>query len=201
MRVPGHPDGFELAVRAVMGQQVTVKGGRTLAERLVHKLGSRLPAPHGTVTHLFPRPEVVADADLSGIGLTTPRIRALRMLSTSVAQGQITLDPGADRMETRRGLLAVPGIGPWTADYIAMRAMADPDAIPLTDHGLRRAFLALGGSAEPRGLAAHAEGWRPWRSYGALHLWVHLAEEGQARSLPSFRGRDSVARRSLTRFA
>jgi AraC family transcriptional regulator, regulatory protein of adaptative response / DNA-3-methyladenine glycosylase II len=175
LRVPGHVDGFELAVRAVLGQQVTVKGARTLAERLVRKLGTPLAAPDGPLTHLFPSAEAVAGDDLSGVGLTGPRARALRALAGAVADGAVTLDPGADPAETRRALLALPGIGPWTAEYVALRALGDPDAIPLTDLGLRQALRSLGAPQGAKALAALAEGWRPWRSYATLHLWAHLA--------------------------
>jgi AraC family transcriptional regulator, regulatory protein of adaptative response / DNA-3-methyladenine glycosylase II len=175
LRVPGQVDGFELAVRAVLGQQVTVKGARTLAERLVRKLGGPLAAPDGTLTHLFPSAETVARDDLSGIGPTGPRIRALRALAAAVAGGMVALEPGADRAETRRALLALPGIGPWTVEYVALRALGDPDAIPLTDLGLRQALRSLGAPDGAKALAARAERWRPWRSYAALHLWAHLA--------------------------
>jgi AraC family transcriptional regulator of adaptative response / DNA-3-methyladenine glycosylase II len=175
LRVPGQVDGFELAVRAVLGQQVTVKGARTLAERLVRKLGGPLAAPDGTLTHLFPSAETVAGDDLSGIGLTGPRTRALRALAAAVAGGMVALEPGADRAETRRALLALPGIGPWTVEYVALRALGDPDAIPLTDLGLRQALRSLGAPDGATALAARAERWRPWRSYAALHLWAHLA--------------------------
>ncbi len=173
LRVPGHVDGFELAVRAILGQQVTVKGGRTLAERLVRELGSPLPSPDGTLTHLFPTAEAIADGDLSGIGLTGARVRALRGLAEAIVA--VVLDAGADRAEVTRGLLALPGIGPWTAAYIAMRALGDPDAIPLTDLGLRRALQSLGAPHEAKSFTARAERWRPWRSYAAMHLWAHLA--------------------------
>jgi AraC family transcriptional regulator, regulatory protein of adaptative response / DNA-3-methyladenine glycosylase II len=175
LRVPGHVDGNEIAVRAVLGQQVTVKGARTLAERLVRKLGGPLAAPDGTLTHLFPSAEAVAGDDLSGIGLTGPRTRALRALAAAVAGGVVALEPGADRAETRRALLALPGIGPWTVEYVALRALGDPDAIPLTDLGLRQALRSLGAPDGTKALAARAERWRPWRSYAALHLWAHLA--------------------------
>jgi AraC family transcriptional regulator, regulatory protein of adaptative response / DNA-3-methyladenine glycosylase II len=179
LRVPGHPDGFELAVRAVLGQQVTVKGARTLAARLVGKLGSRLAAPAGPVTHLFPSAEAVADDDLSGIGLTGTRARALRALAGAVAGG-LALDPDADRDETRHRLLALPGIGPWTAAYVAMRALGDPDAIPLADLGL--ALRALGAPDDASSVTARAERWRPWRAYAAIHLWAHLTVDHARRS-------------------
>ncbi|MDI2126486.1 AlkA N-terminal domain-containing protein [Yinghuangia seranimata] len=176
LRVPGHVDGFELAVRAVLGQQVTVKGARTLAERIVAKLGCPLASADGTLTHMFPSAEQVAEDDLSGIGLTNARITALRAVARAVADGDVVLDPGADRDETERGLLALPGIGPWTASYIAMRALGDPDAIPVTDLGVRQALRSLGADDEARAATARAEAWRPWRAYAAMHLWTHLSD-------------------------
>ncbi|MGH3343420.1 MAG: AlkA N-terminal domain-containing protein, partial [Carbonactinosporaceae bacterium] len=175
LRVPGHVDGFELAVRAVLGQQVTVKGARLLAERLVRKLGAPLATGDGSLRQLFPTAAAVAADDLSGIGLTGSRIRALHALAGAVARGELALDPGADRAETARALLAMPGIGPWTAAYVAMRALGDPDAIPLTDLGIGRALQALGVSGKAGDVASRAERWRPWRSYAAMHLWAHLA--------------------------
>lgn len=176
LRVPGHVDGFELAVRAVLGQQVTVKGARTLAERLVRKVGCPLAAPDGTLTHMFPSAAQVAADDLSGLGLTGARARSLRGLAEAVADGTLALDPGADREDTERALLALPGVGPWTASYIAMRALGDPDAIPLTDLGIRHSLRALGEPDTPREVAARAESWRPWRAYAGMHLWTHLSE-------------------------
>ena len=176
LRVPGHVDGFELAVRAVLGQQVTVKGARTLAGRLVARLGKPLDVPDGTLTHLFPTAEAVAGADLDGLGLTTGRRDTLRVLASAVAEGRLVLDPGADREQTRRALLSLRGIGPWTADYVAMRAMGDPDAFPAADLGLRQALDRLGGPVDARALTARAEAWRPWRAYAAMHLWSSLAD-------------------------
>ena len=164
MRVPGCVDGFELTVRAVLGQQVSVGAARTFAARLVARCGSALDVHSGSLTHNFPAAEAVAEADLDGLGLTTARVRTLRALAQAVASGDITLDPAADRDEARRKLLAVPGIGPWTVDYVAMRALADPDAFPAGDLVLCR---RLGADA-----AARAERWRPWRAYAAMHLWT-----------------------------
>jgi len=176
LRVPGHVDGFELAVRAVLGQQVTVRGARTLAARLVRQVGCPLAAPDGTLTHMFPSAEQVAGADLAGIGLTGARARALRALAEAVADGSVVLDAGADRDATRHALLALPGIGPWTAAYIAMRALGDPDAVPLSDLGIRKALRDLGADDTPGAVATRAETWRPWRAYAGMHLWTHLSE-------------------------
>jgi AraC family transcriptional regulator of adaptative response / DNA-3-methyladenine glycosylase II len=175
LRVPGHVDGFEVAVRAVLGQQVTVSGARTLATRLVQTLGAPLERPNGGLTHLFPTPVAVAESGLSEIGVPASRARALRALASAVASGAITLVPEADRERTVRDLEALPGVGPWTAAYVAMRALGDPDAIPLTDLGLRRGLGMLGADMSPAAVAARAQRWRPWRAYAAMHVWAHLA--------------------------
>jgi AraC family transcriptional regulator of adaptative response / DNA-3-methyladenine glycosylase II len=169
MRVPGAVDGFELAVRAVLGQQVSVAAARTFAARLVQRCGKPLDAPRGSLTHAFPTADAVAGVELDGLGLTGARVRTLRALATEVATGRLSLDPVADRDETKARLAALPGIGPWTVDYVAMRALADPDAFPATDLVLRR---AIGKDGERR-----AEQWRPWRSYAAMHLWHQSTEE------------------------
>jgi AraC family transcriptional regulator of adaptative response / DNA-3-methyladenine glycosylase II len=168
LRVPGAYDGFELAVRAVLGQQVSVAGARTLAGRLVQRAGKPLDCtPEGApLTHVFPTAEAVAEADLSGLGLTGARERTLRAVATAVAAGEIDLDGGGDPAETAERLLALPGIGPWTVAYIQMRALRDPDAFPETDLVLRRIL-------ERHGLdRAATDAWRPWRAYAALHLWT-----------------------------
>lgn len=170
VRLPGAVDGWEMAVQAVLAQQVSTTGARTLAGRLVRTLGEPLPRPWGTLTHLFPTPEAVADSDLTGAGLIRSRAQVLRGLARAVATGEIVLDGEVDPEETRRRLLAVPGIGPWTVSYIAMRALRDPDAFPTTDLALVRAYERLGG--EPGTLGERAERWRPWRGYAAMYLWT-----------------------------
>jgi AraC family transcriptional regulator of adaptative response / DNA-3-methyladenine glycosylase II len=175
LRVPGAVDGFELAVRAVVGQQVSVAGARTLAGRLVAAYGSPLDEPDGALTTAFPTASQLAAADLDGpaLGLTGARVRALRALAVEVAEGRLALDPGGDRLRARAQLTALPGVGTWTAEYVAMRALADPDAWPETDLVLRRRLAARGGDPER---------WRPWRAYGALHLWndAGTAEESSS---------------------
>jgi AraC family transcriptional regulator of adaptative response / DNA-3-methyladenine glycosylase II len=220
LRVPGAYDGFELAVRAVLGQQVSLAAARTFARRIAARYGGRLPAPTGgpaptrdrvptgdrvtpsdlagglagahvtgadlagtdprqggrargaagpadaAPTLLFPRAADLAEADLSGLGLTTARQTTLRALATAVASGGLALDQGADPEETAARLAALPGIGPWTVAYILMRAVGDPDAFPASDLGLRRAVERLGGGP---GMARR---WRPWRAYAAVHLWA-----------------------------
>ena len=207
LRVPGAYDGFELAVRAVLGQQVSVAAASTFAGRLAARYGTPLspdaPAdvPAGAITEaqagatqarpagatpgraaglpalsvVFPGPEVLADADLAGLGFTTARQRTLRTLASAVASGLLTLDPGADPGEIAARLAELPGIGPWTIGYILMRAAADPDAFPGADLGLRRALARLGAPA------GHPARWRPWRTYAAMHLWTWPAEPGVAR--------------------
>lgn len=175
LRVSGAVNGFELAMRAILGQQVSVAGATTLAGRIVTALGEPLATPSGKLTHLFPSPEVMAQADLSGLGITQNRITALRALAQSVAEGDLVLDHGVDREQTVARLQTLPGIGPWTAAYIAMRALSDPDAMPVTDLGLRRALEQRGLATDSRSILARAEAWRPWRAYAVHHLWASLS--------------------------
>src|SRR5579872_766235 len=174
LRLPGAIDGWEAAARAILGQQISVTAARTLAGRLAQRLGTPLPYPDGQITHLFPPPEVVADAELSTLGITRARAETLRSLASAVARREIRLDRGADRQEVEAHLLALPGIGPWTASYIAMRALGDPDAFLPGDLGVRRAAEQLGLDSSPRRLEAYAERWRPWRAYAVLYLWESL---------------------------
>jgi AraC family transcriptional regulator of adaptative response / DNA-3-methyladenine glycosylase II len=161
LRLPGCWDPFELAVRAILGQQVTVRGASTLAARLVAQFGP-------------PKPEVLASADLTSIGLTKARAVSLRSLAGAVAEGSLRLDGSAPAAEVMTRLCELPGIGSWTANYIAMRALGDPDAFPSSDLGL----LKAAGVSSPRRLEEMAEAWRPWRSYAALYLWESLRKEG-----------------------
>lgn len=162
LRVPGTFDGFELAVRAVVGQQISVTGARTLLGRIVATAGSR--TANG---RLFPTAAELLAAELDGLGLTTRRIATLKELAKRVDSGLIDLDGAQDPAETVRELLAIPGIGPWTASYIALRALRDPDAWPTGDLVLDRRMAALDIPKD------HLERWRPWRAYAALHLWSH----------------------------
>ncbi len=178
LRVPGAYDGFELAVRAVLGQQVSVAAASTFAGRLVRQLGTPLPEPSGSVTHLFPSADTVAGADLGAIGLTTARAETLRSLAGAVAAGTVLLHAGADQVRTEQALTSLRGIGPWTASYIAMRALRDPDAFPTKDLALLKAFGRLTGArATERDLEQYANRWRPWRSYAAVHLWASLSDQ------------------------
>lgn len=175
LRLPGAIDGFELAVRAILGQQISGASVRTLAGRVVAALGEPLEQPHGTLTHFFPKPERIAQADLQGLGLTRSRMTTLQALARAVLKDGLILDRGADRERTRAHLLTLPGVGPWTAEYIAMRALGDPDAFPVTDLGLRHAFEQQGEGSSPKQIERHAEMWRPWRAYAAHHLWASLS--------------------------
>jgi AraC family transcriptional regulator, regulatory protein of adaptative response / DNA-3-methyladenine glycosylase II len=171
MRVPRATDGFELAVRAVVGQQVTLAAARRTAGRLVALYGRRLDEPAGAITHLFPTPAALAEAD--SLELRMPRVRAnaLRALARAVLEGRLDLRPAADRETATRALLELPGIGPWTASYLAMRLLGDPDDLLVTDLGVRRGAAARGLPSDAAGLTARATGWSPWRSYAAMHLW------------------------------
>jgi 3-methyladenine DNA glycosylase/8-oxoguanine DNA glycosylase len=157
LRLPGCWDAFELAVRAILGQQVTVKGASTLAGRLVERFGT-------------PKAEVLADADLKSIGLPAARAETIRSFARAVADGRIRLDASASSPDVIREMCALPGVGAWTANYIAMRAFGDPDAFPASDLGL----LKAAGVTSARRLEDLAEAWRPWRSYAALYLWESL---------------------------
>jgi AraC family transcriptional regulator of adaptative response / DNA-3-methyladenine glycosylase II len=185
LRLPGAVDGAELAVRAVLGQQISVPAARTAAARLTRALGEPLPAIDGaqqsTLTHLFPAPAAIAAARPEVLpGGPARRRQTLQALARLLAEGEIAIDPGSDRDEVRARLLTVPGIGPWTADYIAMRALADPDAFLPTDLGVRRALERLADPAlrdgcTPLAAARVAERWRPWRAYALQYLWSALA--------------------------
>jgi AraC family transcriptional regulator of adaptative response / DNA-3-methyladenine glycosylase II len=174
LRVPGCADGFELAVRAVLGQQVSLAAARTFGGRLVARFGNPIDTVDPRLTHGFPTPEVLGEAESESIGLTGRRAATLRALARAVCAGDLVLDRGADREECAARLLALPGIGPWTAGYIAMRALGDPDVFLHKDLGLVEAARRLGVAHDGRGLAAHAERWRPWRSYAAMYLWASL---------------------------
>ena len=171
IRVPGAVDGFEMAVKAVIGQQVSVAGARTVAGRLVTAYGKPLTRPDGGLTHHFPTADALADVDPEALPMPRARARTLVELATAVAAGDLTLDPGADRDAVAASLLAMPGIGPWTVDYLRMRVLGDPDSFLPSDLGVRRGLERLGAAGDPRSAAARAEAWRPWRSYALMHLW------------------------------
>lgn len=179
LRVPGTWDPYEIGVRAIIGQQVSVTGASTLAGRVVERVGTPVPGlePMG-LTRLFPTPSTLATADLDGLGLPTTRVEAIKSFARAVADGDLPLDRSVELDEMEAALVEVPGIGPWTAQYLAMR-MGEPDAFPATDLGLRRAAAGLGtnGSSNgeiPKTVAPLAEQWRPHRSHAAIHLWQSL---------------------------
>ena len=174
-RVPGHVDPDEIAFRAVLGQQVSLAGAATLAGRLVVDYGDPLRAPLGSVTHLFPRAGALANADPERLPMPASRRRALIGLAKALDEGGVKLGAAADRAEARRLLLELPGIGPWTADYVALRALRDPDAFLPSDLGLRRALERLGLDGSPANATKLAESWRPYRAYALMHLWATLA--------------------------
>src|SRR5436190_11469034 len=177
LRVPGAWDAFELAVRAVLGQQVTVRGATTLAGRLVRAAGTPLDRAEDGLTHLFPRPEALAHAELASIGVPRARAATIRALAGAVASGEVVLDASRWLEDAVARLAAVPGIGAWTAHYVAMRALGEPDAFPAADLGLRRALGNGAGRLAPARVAERAEAWRPWRAYAVMHLWAGLAGE------------------------
>ncbi len=178
VRVPGAWDGFELAVRAVLGQQVTVAGATTLAGRLAATFGTPVTTASAGLTQLFPPPDVLADADLGGIGIPRARAATIRALAAAVVDGTLRLDTALDLDDAIARLVAIPGIGEWTAHYIAMRALGEADAFPASDLGLRRALGNGAGPLAARDVQRMAEAWRPWRAYAAMHLWATL-EEGR----------------------
>jgi len=167
LRVPGHVDGDEVAVRAVLGQQVTVKAAATAAARLTREYGEPLETTFDGITHLFPTAEALAEADPGAMRMPRSRGAALTGLCRALADGELALDRSADRADVRRAMIALPGIGPWTADYVAMRALGDPDIFLPTDIGVKHALAGLG-PTDP-------EAWRPWRSYALMHLWTSLS--------------------------
>jgi len=165
-RVPGTVDRHELAFRAVLGQQVSVSGAATLAARLVVEYGEPLAQPVGSVTHLFPTADALARVDPERLPMPRARARGLIGLARALADGDVDLY--GDPSEARRALLAQPGIGPWTVEYAAMRALRDPDAFPATDLGVRHALEHLGADVSV------SERWRPYRAYAVQHLWAAL---------------------------
>jgi AraC family transcriptional regulator of adaptative response / DNA-3-methyladenine glycosylase II len=182
-RSPGTVDGDEIALRAVLGQQVSVAAARRLGGLLAAEWGTPLPRPDGVgatdgmLTRAFPDAATVAGLDPESLPMPRSRARALVGLAAALASGSIALHPGADRDEAAAKLLALPGIGPWTVGYIRMRALSDPDAFPPGDAGVLRALRHLGHDPASGPDAATAEPWRPWRSYAVHHLWATLEQQ------------------------
>jgi AraC family transcriptional regulator of adaptative response / DNA-3-methyladenine glycosylase II len=171
-RVPRTVDEDEMAVRAVLGQQVSTAAARTHARRLVAAIGTPIEDASGGLTHLFPTSEEVAEVDPTSLALPQSRRAALSGLVDALATGKIELGAGADWDEARRELRRLPGIGPWTVETIAMRALGDPDAFLPTDLGVRVAAERLGLPAAVPDLEAHSQSWRPWRAYAVQQLWA-----------------------------
>lgn len=176
LRVPGAWDGFELAVRAILGQQITVHAATRLAGNLVAAYGEKLNAPAAlepALTHVFPTPQQLASVDLAAIGMPSARRAALSSLAAAVVADPLIFGTRRSLEDAVAQLRSLPGIGEWTAQYIAMRELREPDAFPVADIGLLRAMSdANGVRPSPAALLAHAERWRPWRAYAALHLWA-----------------------------
>jgi len=173
LRVPGAWDGFELAIRAVLGQQITVAAAARLARRLVAAHGERLAEPDGDLTHVFPRPEALARADLTSLGMPRSRAMALSTVAAAAAADTHLFDATCALDDAITRLRSIRGVGEWTAQYIALRQLREPDAFPAADIGLMRAMASRDGRAHSSSeLLDRANPWRPWRAYAAQHLWA-----------------------------
>ena len=173
-RIPRTVDEPELALRVVLGQQVSLRAARTHARRIVAAYGQPVADVNGGLTHVFPAVEHLAEIDPAHLAFPKSRQRSLITLIGAMADGDVVLDTGCDWIRAREQLLTLPGIGPWTAEVIAMRGLGDPDAFPVTDLGVRLAAQQLGLPADPRPLTERSARWRPWRSYATQHLWTAL---------------------------
>lgn len=175
MRLPGAFSGFELLLRAILGQQISVKGATTLAGRFAQSFGEKIETPFSALAYATPTAERLAEAKLSDIqaqGLPQKRAETIKLTAIAVSEGKLNLEPGADPKLSAENLIAIPGIGEWTADYVAMRALDWPDAFPSGDLGVKKA-LELSRKKE---ILARAEQWRPWRAYATMYLWLSLAD-------------------------
>ena len=180
LRVAACWNGFELTTRAILGQQITVNGATALAGRLVKQFGEPFNGPHG-LTNIFPGPEILATANLRSIGLTTARAATVRAFARMVCQVKLNFMGVIDSEAFLTRLREIPGIGDWTAQYVAMRALGEPDALPASDAGLLRALNL----SRPQELERRSEGWRPWRAYAAMYLWRFCAQGGVRREKQS----------------
>jgi AraC family transcriptional regulator of adaptative response / DNA-3-methyladenine glycosylase II len=177
LRLPGSWDGFEVAVRAILGQQVSVAAARTLASRIVQRYGEPLQvAVAPGLERLFPTPELLADADLRALGITTARAESIRNVARAVLNGRVDFRVEQSLDEFVERWIALPGIGEWTAHYMAMRALSHPDAFPAADLILRRAASRSDEMLSTKALTTLAEAWRPWRAYAVMHLWRSVSE-------------------------
>ncbi len=172
MRLPGAFDGFAATVLAILAQGVTLASARTLAGRISRAHGRAIDVGDHAIDRLFPEPEVLARADLSALRLTGRRAATIRDVSAAVADGRLALDADADPERTLATLSAIPGIGPWTTGYVALRVLGDRDAFPPGDAAVRAAFRRFGLPSDPASIAIRAETWRPWRGYALAHLWA-----------------------------
>jgi AraC family transcriptional regulator of adaptative response / DNA-3-methyladenine glycosylase II len=177
LRLPSGWDGFEIAVRAVVGQQVSVAAARTIVTRLAERFGTPLPASFNDtgLRHFFPAPEALADADLSGIGLTGARAATIRGIARAVLEGTADFRVERTLEDFVARWTALPGIGPWTAQYIALRALGHPDAFPAEDLVLQKHLPEDGSRLSAKALLQRAEPWRPWRGYAVIQLWRDAA--------------------------
>lgn len=182
VRLPGAFDGFEMSVRAILGQQVTVKAAHTLASRVAYRFGAEVETPFAELTRCFPAPSIlsgVPPSQLGELGIVRQRCTAILALAHAVVQGDIDLSPMASVEKTLQLLVRLPGIGPWTAQYIAMRALGWPDAFPDNDLGIIKAM----GTSDRKEILGRAELWRPWRGYAVMHLWRLYAVQQQQQQL------------------
>jgi AraC family transcriptional regulator of adaptative response / DNA-3-methyladenine glycosylase II len=186
VRIPGTWDAFECSVRAVLGQQVTVAAARTLAGRLVARAGEPAVTTVSGLDRLFPTPEVLAAANLDGLGLTGARIAALKALALAVLEGRVVFERPAE--EVIASLVELPGFGEWTAQYIALRALGEPDAFLSADLIVRRMAAGGGTALTVKELDRRAEAWRPWRGYAVMHLWCAAGDRTAARAGPGNSG-------------
>jgi 3-methyladenine DNA glycosylase/8-oxoguanine DNA glycosylase len=189
LRVPGAFDGFEIGVRAILGQQVTVAAARTVAGRFAKAFGTSIESPYPSLTMAFPPAQKIAELTVDHIarlGILAARSRSIIALAKAIADGSIHLGPATDVGSEIEKLRALPGIGEWTSQYIAMRALSWPDAFPHTDYGVMKALA----EKDPKRVLKTAEQWRPWRSYAVMHLWHSLHQQ------KSFSRREKVARRA-----
>jgi AraC family transcriptional regulator of adaptative response / DNA-3-methyladenine glycosylase II len=175
LRNPGAVDGAEIAVRAVLGQQISVAAARTAATTLARRYGERIESAADGLALRFPRPHALAGADPATLPMPRARAETVVRLAQALASGELVIDPGVDRDELEARLLAVPGIGPWTVAYVRARALGDPDTFLPSDVGIRKALARLGQSERPQAARLVAERWRPWRTYALHHLWASLA--------------------------
>jgi AraC family transcriptional regulator of adaptative response / DNA-3-methyladenine glycosylase II len=176
-RIPRTVDETELALRVVIGQQISVKAARTHAARLATAYGTSIEDAKGSLTRVFPSVEQLDEIDVSHLAFPKSRQRTFMALVRGLAGGEVVLDAGCDWNRAREQLLALPGIGPWTAEVIAMRGLGDPDAFPATDLGVQLAAKAVGLPVDPRALIEHSGRWRPWRAYATQHLWTALEHD------------------------